>query len=102
VDAVLAFAGGDALERAIDALKKGGRVAYPSGVRPVPAAREGRSIVRYDAIAGPKEFERLNAAIEAMKFQVPIAAQFPLAEAAQAQERVEVGHVPGKIVLQVR
>jgi NADPH:quinone reductase-like Zn-dependent oxidoreductase len=102
VDAVLALAGGDALEHAIDALKKGGRVAYPSGVHPVPAAREGLSIMRYDAIAGPKEFERLNAAIEAMKFQVPIAAQFPLAEAAQAQERVEAGHVPGKIVLQVR
>jgi NADPH2:quinone reductase len=102
VDAVLAFAGGDALEHALDALKKGARVAYPSGVRPVPAARDGLTIVRYDAIAGPKEFERLNTAIEAMKFQVPIAAQFPLAEAAQAQERVEAGHVPGKIVLQVR
>jgi NADPH2:quinone reductase len=102
VDAVLAFAGGDALGHAIDALKKGGRVAYPSGVRPEPVARDGLRIVRYDAIAGPKEFERLNTAIEAMKFQVPIAAQFPLAEAAQAQERVEAGHVPGKIVLQIR
>ncbi len=102
VDAVLAFAGGEALEHAIDALKKGGRVAYPSGVRPAPAAREGLSIVQYDAIAGPQEFERLNAAIEAMKFQVPIAAQFPLAEAARAQQRIEAGHVPGKIVLQVR
>jgi NADPH:quinone reductase len=102
VDAVLAFAGGDALAHAIDALKKGGRVAFPSGVRPEPAARDGLTLVRYDAIAGPKEFERLNAAIEAMKFQVPIAAQFPLAEAAQAQERVEAGHVPGKIVLQIR
>ena len=102
VDAVLALAGGDALEHAIDALKKGGRVAYPSGVHPAPAARAGLSIVRYDAIAGAQEFGRLNAAIEAMKFQVPIAAQFPLEEAAQAQERVEAGHVPGKIVLQVR
>ena len=46
------LAGGEALEHAIDALKKGGRVAYPSGVHPVPAAREGLSIVRYDAIAG--------------------------------------------------
>jgi NADPH:quinone reductase len=101
-DAVLAFAGSDALEHCIDALKKGARVAYPSGVQPVPAARDGLALVRYDAIAGPKEFERLNTAIEAMKFQVPIAAQFPLAEAAQAQERIEAGHVPGKIVLQVR
>jgi NADPH:quinone reductase-like Zn-dependent oxidoreductase len=100
VDAVLAFAGGDALEHGIDALKKGGRVAYPGGVHP-PKPREGVIIIKYDAIPGPKEFERLNAAIEAMKFQVPIAAEFPLAQAAQAHERLEAGHVPGKIVLQI-
>ena len=48
---------------------------------------------------GPEEFARLNTAIEAVHSQVPIAAQFPLADAAQAQARVEAGHVLGKIVL---
>ena len=36
VDAVLALAPGEALEHGIDALRKGGRVAYPTGVHPVP------------------------------------------------------------------
>ena len=101
LDAVLALAGGDALEHGIDALKDGGRVAYPSGVRPVPKTRDGLNLIRYDAIAGPKEYQHLNAAIEAMPFRVPIAAQYPLAEAAQAQQRVEAGHVPGKVILQI-
>jgi NADPH:quinone reductase-like Zn-dependent oxidoreductase len=101
LDAVLALAGGDALERCIELLKSDGRVAYPSGVQP-PKPRAGLRILRYDAIAGPKEFERLNAAIEKMRLEVPIAAQFPLSAAAEAQKRVEAGHVAGKVVLQIR
>jgi len=101
LDAVLALAPGEALEQGIDTLKKSGRVAYPTGVHPVPRARAGVIIVAYDAIPGPQEYQRLNAAIEAAKLRVPIAAQFPLAQAAQAQQRLEAGHVPGKIVLQI-
>jgi NADPH:quinone reductase-like Zn-dependent oxidoreductase len=102
VDAVLALAGGDSLERCLDALRAGGRMAFPSGVHPEPKARAGINSVRYDAIAGPQEFERLNQAIIAAKLQVPIAADYPLADAAKAQERVEAGHVLGKVVLQIR
>jgi len=102
VDAVLALAGGEALEHAIDTLRKGGRVAYPEGVNPIPKSRDGLTPIKYNAIPGPTEFRRLNAAIESMKLEVPIAAQFPLAEAAAAQERLEAGHVPGKVILQVR
>lgn len=102
VDAVLALAGGESLERCLDALRRGGRLAYPSGVEPVPKARAAISVVRYDAIPGPKEFERLNEAIVAAKLQVPIAAEYPLSQAAQAHERIEQGHVLGKIVLGIR
>ena len=49
--------------------------------------------------AGPAEYARLNAAILAAKLQVPIAAEFALADAARAHERLESGHVLGKIVL---
>jgi NADPH:quinone reductase-like Zn-dependent oxidoreductase len=101
VDAVLALAGGDALETCIDALKPGGRVAYPSGVRPPPKERAGLAVTKYDALWGPAEYERLNAAIQAAKLEVPIAAEFPLADAAQAQERMAAGHVLGKIVLRI-
>ena len=101
VDAVLALAGGDSLERCIDALRRGGQVAFPEGVEPEPKARAGVPIIRYNAIPGVKEFERLNSAITALKFSVPIEAEFPLAEAAKAQERVEAGHIRGKIILRV-
>jgi NADPH:quinone reductase-like Zn-dependent oxidoreductase len=99
---LLALAGGGALEHCIAALKPSGRVAYPSGVDPVPKVGAGVKLVRYDALAGPREFERLNAAIVAAKLQVPIAAEYPLADAAKAQQRMSAGHVLGKVVLQIR
>jgi len=102
VDAVLAFAGGEALETCVDALRPGGRVAFPSGVHPEPKARAGLAIVKYDALTGPAEYARLNEAIVAAKLEVPIAAEFPLADAAKAQERMAAGHVLGKIVLLIR
>jgi NADPH:quinone reductase-like Zn-dependent oxidoreductase len=103
IDAVLAFAGGDALERCLDALKPGGRLAFPWGVSPEPKPRVELGIdSRYNAVAGSQEFERLNQAIIASKLQVPIAAEFPLAEAAKAHERLEAGHVLGKVVLRIR
>jgi NADPH:quinone reductase len=102
VDAVLALAGGDALETCIDSLKPGGRMAFPEGVRPEPKARGGLTPVKYNALTGPDEYARLNQAIEAAKLEVPIAAAFPLSEAAKAQERMAAGHVLGKIVLRIR
>ena len=102
VDAVLAFAGGDALDRCLDALKPGGRVAFPWGVSPEPKTTINvRSSTRYNAIAGPQEFERLNQAIVASKLRVPIVAEYPLADAAKAHERLEAGHVLGKVVLRI-
>jgi len=102
VDAVLALAGGAALEQCLAALKPNGRFAYPSGVDHVPKVGEGVRVVRYDAKTGPREFERLNAAITGAKLEVPIAAEYPLADAAMAQQRVSAGHVLGKVVLRVR
>lgn len=102
VDAVLALAGGEALETCLDAVKPAGRVAFPSGVRPEPKARPGLVIVKYDALTGPAEYARLNEAIQAAKLEVPIAAEFPLIDAAGAQQRMAAGHVLGKIVLRIR
>jgi NADPH2:quinone reductase len=104
VDAVLALAGGDALERCMNSLRAGGRVAFPRGVEPEPKPREGISIVPYDAISEPEDAQlaRLNHAIEALKFEIPIAAEFALADAAKAHERLAAGHLLGKIVLRIR
>ena len=102
VDAVLALAGGEALERCLDALRSGGWVAYPNGIEPEPKKRPGIEIIPYDGTAGVEEFERLGRAGEAAKLQIPIAGEYPLADAAKAHERLAAGHVLGKIVLRVR
>ncbi len=101
IDALLALAGGGALDRCTAALRSGGVVAYPSGVEPVPKPHEGNRIIRYDAVAGPQEFERLNTAIIAAKLRVPIAADYALADAAKAHERIAAGHIMGKVVLRI-
>lgn len=102
VDAVLALAGGAALETCIDQLRPGGRVAFPSGVRPEPKARAGLTIANYDALTGPEKYAHLNEAIVAAKLQVPVAGEYSLADAGKAQQAMAAGHVLGKIVLKVR
>jgi NADPH:quinone reductase-like Zn-dependent oxidoreductase len=99
VTAVLGLAGGDGLERCLDVLVSGGRLAYPNGIEPEPSKRRGIHIVPYDALAGEREFTALGMAVEAAKLQVPIAARFALKDARKAHERLEAGHVLGKIVL---
>jgi NADPH:quinone reductase-like Zn-dependent oxidoreductase len=102
VDAVLAFAGGRPLTRLLDAVRRGGRVAFPNGIEPAPRKRRGLSIKSYDATPGVREFERLGRAIAAARLKVPIAASYPLEEAAKAHERLAEHHLLGKIVLRVR
>jgi len=103
-DAVLAFAGGDALEKCLDALRAGGNFAYPTGVEPVPKSRPGLKTIPYDALFGDQKVQwaELNRAVEAKKFEVPIAATFALSEAADAHRRVEAGGVRGKVLLKIR
>ncbi|HET9981932.1 MAG TPA: NADP-dependent oxidoreductase [Longimicrobiales bacterium] len=102
LDAVLALAGGDALERAIDLVRAGGRVAYPNGVEPEPRRRDTLRPQGYDAVADPREWERLYHTVDEAKVQVPIAAVYPLEQAAEAHARVERGHVLGRVVLRIR
>jgi NADPH2:quinone reductase len=102
VDAVLALAGGDALERALDATRRDGRLAYPNGIDPEPKKRRGIKVIPYDGISGAREFERLNRAVTAATLKVPIAEQFPLTAAAKAHQRLAEGHVLGKTVLRTQ
>lgn len=102
VDAVFALAGGAPLMRLLDAVRRGGRVAFPNGVEPRPRKRRGLTVRSYDAATGVREFERLGRAIEAARLRVPIAAVFPLARAARAHDRLAKRHVHGKIVLRIR
>ena len=103
VEAVLALAGGTGFQKCLDATRKGSRVAYPNGVEPVPGERKGIAMLAYDAVAGIEEFEKLNRVIMEANplIDVPIAGTYSLASAAKAHERIEEGHVLGKIVVRI-
>jgi NADPH:quinone reductase-like Zn-dependent oxidoreductase len=101
IDAVLAFVGGKELTRCLDTLRKGGRVAYPNGVEPVPRKRRGIRITAYDADPGVRQFERFGRAVEEARLDIPIAGVFNLEDAAKAHQLLERGHVLGKVVLRV-
>jgi len=99
LDAVLALAGGDDLERCLDFMRPGGRVAHPNGVEPVPMKRRTFRIRAFDAIASPREFDKLNRHIGNGRVRVPIAASYPLGKAAQAHRRLDREHILGRMVL---
>jgi NADPH:quinone reductase-like Zn-dependent oxidoreductase len=101
VDAALVLGSSESVLRCLDSLRPGGRLAYPNGVEPAPEKRHGIKIISYDAKAGVREFERLNRAIRKINLQVPIAAEFPLEDAAKADRRISQGHVLGKIILRI-
>jgi NADPH:quinone reductase len=100
VDAALA--GGSAFERLLEHVPAGGRVAYPNGVEPEPRRRPKIRFTAYAAEVGPREFAKLGRAVAEAKLRVPIAAVYPLEQAAKAHESQENGHVLGRIVLRIR
>ncbi len=101
LDAVLALAGGDALERCLDHVRDRGRVAYPQGVQPPPAHRPEFDVIEYNAVPGRRELDRLARAFTDAKLRVTLAAELPLDRAADAHRRLERGHVLGRIALQI-
>jgi NADPH:quinone reductase len=101
LDAVLVLAGSKNLESLLGLIKPGGRIAYPNGVEPTPRRRPKVRMISYDGIVSPRHFSRLNRAVEEARLQVPIAAIYPLAQAARAHERLKRGHVLGRVVLRI-
>ena len=100
IDAALVTAGGGETDRALSAIRKGGRIAHPNGVMPEPRVPDGVSIEAYDGEANPTVIERLNKLIEAGPFEVHVDRTFPLEEAAEAQQALNEHHL-GKIALRV-
>jgi NADPH:quinone reductase len=101
-DAVLALAGGEALERCLDLVRAGGRVAYPNGIEPEPKRRRKIRFTAYDGEAGSRHFAHLNRAVTEAHLRVPIAASYSLKQAARAHKRLEQGHILGRIELKIR
>lgn len=101
LDAALVTTGGEAVDQALTAIRDGGRVAYPNGVQPEPKVRPTVTCRNYDGMPDPEAIEKLNHLIESGPFQVHIAHDFPLAEAADAQ-RALASHYLGKLILRPR
>lgn len=98
IDAALLTAGGDATDKALAALRDGGRVAFPNGVEPEPKARAGVSVKSYDGMPTGQTIDKLNRLIESGPFEVYVARTFPLDHAADAQRALDE-HYLGKLAL---
>lgn len=101
LDAALVTAGGEAADRALRAVREGGRVVHPNGVMPEPKAPSGVRLSTYDVAPGHEAIEKLNRLIEAGPFEVHVARTFPLGKAAEAQRALDE-HYLGKIALRPR
>jgi NADPH:quinone reductase len=99
LDAALMTAGGEAADRALTAMRDGGRVARPNGVMPEPKVRAGVRLDSYDCIIDRAAIDKLNRLIEAGPFEVHVARAFRLDQAAEAH-RALGDHYLGKLALQ--
>jgi NADPH:quinone reductase-like Zn-dependent oxidoreductase len=105
LEAALITAGGPAADKALTAMRAGGRVAYPNGVEPRPKAPFGIDAKSYDGMPDPHAIEKLNSLIESSgppgtrPFEVHVARSFPLDQAAEAHRALDE-HYLGKLVLQ--
>ena len=102
VDVVLDTIGGDTQERSWRVLKKGGILVATLGISsPEAAHRHGVRgegvMVRPDAA----QLTQIAGLIDAGDLKPTVTTILPLAEAQQAHELSQTGHVRGKIVLQV-
>jgi NADPH:quinone reductase-like Zn-dependent oxidoreductase len=102
IDAVLALAGGESLDRCLEVVRSGGRVAYPNGVEPEPRHRANLRQFSYDAKGGRRAFDDLRRAAQKARLGVPIAKVYTLAQASKAHAQIERGGVVGRIVLRIR
>jgi len=99
IDAALMTAGGPDADRALQAIRSGGRVAYPHGVEPEPKPRPGITVTAYDGVPSPEAIKKLNELIEKGPFEVHVARTFSLGQAGDALQALKQ-HYVGKIRLQ--
>jgi NADPH:quinone reductase-like Zn-dependent oxidoreductase len=100
-DAAFDLFGSDAREQAFSVLRPGGRLV--SIARPPPEPRDGHHEVHYIYVrpSGYDLGEHITPLIAEGSLRPTIEATYPLEQAAEAHERLEGGHVRGKLVLTV-
>jgi NADPH:quinone reductase len=100
LDAALLTAGGEAAEKALTAVKKGGRVAYPHGVELKGTVRSDIKVTVYDGWPDQQAIDKLNHLIQSGQFEVHVAHAYSLEEATEAHKALNT-HYLGKLALRV-
>ena len=99
LDAAIDLFGGDVREQAIAVLRRGGRLATVA--QPPPEPREDVEVHYVFCRPSGDELTWLAHLVGEGKLRIELAEAFPLERAADAHERIEGGHVRGKLVLSV-
>ena len=98
-DATLDLFGGDGREEAFAALRRGGR--FVSLAQPPPEPRDGYEVHYVFVRPDGDELRELAELVQGGQLRPHVEEVYPLERAAEAHERVEGGHVRGKVVLSV-
>jgi len=98
LDAALVTTGGATVDRALEAVRDGGRIAYPNGVIPKPKAPPGLRLSNYDASRSQEAIAKLHRLIASGPFEIHVARTFPLEKIADAHRALEE-HYLGKLAL---
>jgi NADPH:quinone reductase-like Zn-dependent oxidoreductase len=101
IDLVLDLVGGETQARSFAVLRDGGTLVSTLSVAEPDQGKDRNIRVpdRWLAQANTKQLGEIAALIDAGKVKVELAGVFPVEDAPSAYERLENGHVPGKIVL---
>jgi len=100
LDAALILTHGEGLDAALQAVKKGGRVAYPNGVEPEPRVPDGIESHAYDGTPDLDAFNRLNRLIGSSRFHVELGRVYRLEDAQVAHREIDQHHL-GKLAFRV-
>jgi NADPH:quinone reductase-like Zn-dependent oxidoreductase len=99
-DAAFDLFGGDTREQAFSVLRPGGRLV--SVAQPPPEPRDGHEV--HYIFVRPSGFdlgEHITPLVNEGRLRPHVEATFPLERAAEAHERIEGGHVRGKLVVTI-
>jgi NADPH:quinone reductase-like Zn-dependent oxidoreductase len=98
-DAALDLFGGDGREQTFASLRRGGR--FVSIAQPPPEPRDGYEVHYVFVRPDGDELREIAELVQGGQLRPHVEAVFPLERAAEAHERLEGGHVRGKLVLSV-
>lgn len=101
LETTLVTVSGETAERALTAVREGGRIACPYGVMPEPKVPTGMSLILYNGDRSGAGIAKLNQLIESGPFEVHVARTFTLDRAAEAHQALGT-HFLGKLALRLR